>query len=66
MKNQEFKDTIVITDGKEQPSTIEIPVRLVTKGLNQSINDFDLPAEALQRTRLLWQPPLPADWKLPS
>ena len=47
MKNQEFKDTIVITDGKEQPSTIEIPVRLVTKGLNQSINDFDLPAEAL-------------------
>lgn len=46
-KDQEYKDTIVITDGKAQPSTIEIPVRLVTKGLNQSISDFDLPAEAL-------------------
>ena len=46
-KNQEYKDTIVITDGKAQPTTIEIPVRLVTKGLNQSISDFDLPAEAL-------------------
>ena len=46
-KNQEYKDTIVITDGKAQPTTIEIPVRLVTKGLNQSISDFELPAEAL-------------------
>lgn len=46
-KNQEYKDTIVITDGKAQPTTIEIPVRLVTKGLNQSISDFELPAVAL-------------------
>lgn len=46
-KDQEYKDTIVITDGKAQPTTIEIPVRLVTKGLNQSISDFELPAEAL-------------------
>lgn len=46
-KNREYRDTIVITDGKDNPATIEIPVRLTTKGLNQSINDFDLPAEAL-------------------
>lgn len=44
-KYQEFKDTIVITDRKEEPSTIEIPVRLYSKGLNQSI-DFDLPTTA--------------------
>ena len=46
-KNREYNDVIIITDGKAQPSTIEIPVRLTTKGLNQSINGFELPAEAL-------------------
>ena len=45
-KNREYKDTIVITDGKAQPSTIRIPVRLVTKGLNQTIDGFELPATA--------------------
>ena len=46
-KNQEYNDVIIITDSKEQPSTIEIPVRLTTKGLNQSINGYELPQEAL-------------------
>ncbi|MBR1878817.1 MAG: InlB B-repeat-containing protein [Paludibacteraceae bacterium] len=45
-KNREYNDVIILTDGKAQPSTINIPVRLTTKGLNQSINDFELPAEA--------------------
>lgn len=45
-KNREYNDTIVITDGKAKPSTIRIPVRLVTKGLNQTINGFELPATA--------------------
>lgn len=46
-KNQEYNDVIIITDSKEQPSTIEIPIRLTTKGLNQSINGYELPQEAL-------------------
>lgn len=45
-KYQEFLDTIVITDGKDDPSTIEIPVRLYSKGLNQSITGFDLQTTA--------------------
>lgn len=45
-KYVEYKDTIVITDGKAQPSTILIPVRLYSKGLNQSISGFELPATA--------------------
>ncbi len=45
-KNKEYNDVIIITDGKATPSSIEIPVRLTTKGLNQSINDFELPATA--------------------
>ena len=43
IKNHEYKDTIVITDGKAQPSTITIPIRLYSKGLNQSISEFELP-----------------------
>ena len=42
-KYVEYLDTIVITDGKAQPSTIEIPVRLYTTGLNQYIQNFELP-----------------------
>ena len=38
-----YYDTIVITDAKAQPTTIEIPVRLYSKGLNQSILGFELP-----------------------
>lgn len=45
-KYQEFLDTIVITDGKADPSTIEIPVRLYSKGLNQSITGFELQTTA--------------------
>lgn len=45
-KNSEYKDTIVITDGKTVPSTIEIPVRLYAQALNQSINGFELPTSA--------------------
>lgn len=48
----EYLDTIVITDGKAQPSTIEIPVRLYSKGLNQSISSFELPATALTTDEL--------------
>ncbi|MBR1878720.1 MAG: hypothetical protein IJ814_06935 [Paludibacteraceae bacterium] len=42
-KNVEYFDTIVITDGKAEPSTIVIPVRLYSRGLNQSIIGFELP-----------------------
>ena len=45
-KNSEYKDTIVITDSKTVPSTIEIPVRLYAQALNQSINGFVLPTSA--------------------
>lgn len=45
-KNTEYKDTIVITDGKTVPSTIEIPVRLYAQALNQMIEGFDLPTSA--------------------
>lgn len=46
-KNQEYNDVIIITDGKDDPTTIEIPVRLVTNGLKQSITKFELPETAL-------------------
>ena len=46
-KNKEYKDTIVITDNKAQPTTILIPVRLYAEGLNQSISGFSLPATAV-------------------
>ena len=46
-KNREYLDTIVITDNKAQPSTITIPVRLYSKGLNQSITGFTLPETAI-------------------
>ena len=49
-KYVEYIDTIVITDGKAQPSTIEIPVRLYTTGLNQYIQNFELPAECITTT----------------
>lgn len=45
-KNSEYKDTIIITDSKTVPSTIEIPVRLYAQALNQSINGFVLPTSA--------------------
>ncbi len=38
--NKEFVDTVVITDNKQEPATIVIPVYLKSKGLNQSISDF--------------------------
>ena len=46
-KNVDFYDTIVITDNKENPSTLLIPVHIFTTGLNQIINGFELPDEAL-------------------
>lgn len=47
IKNYEYFDTIVITDRKTNHSTVEIPVRLYSKGLNQSISGFELPTAAL-------------------
>lgn len=46
-KNVEYNDVIIITDGKEDPTTIEIPVRLFTTGLNQYISGFELPESCL-------------------
>ena len=46
-KFTEYLDTIVISDGKAQPTTIEIPVRLYAAGLNQYITGFELPATCL-------------------
>lgn len=45
-KYVDYYDTIVITDGKAQPSTIEIPVHLYSKGLNQAIEGFVVPETA--------------------
>jgi len=45
-KYADYYDTIVITDGKEQPSTILIPVHFYSKGLNQSIDGFEVPETA--------------------
>lgn len=45
-KYVDYYDTIVITDGKDQPSTIEIPVHLYSKGLNQAIEGFVVPETA--------------------
>ena len=44
-KDAEYNDVVIITDGKAQPSTVEIPVRLYTTSLNQSI-EFNLPETA--------------------
>ncbi len=38
-----YYDTIVISDGKADPSTIVIPVHLYSKGLNQGIEGFEVP-----------------------
>ena len=46
-KNVDFYDTVVITDNKENPSTLRIPVHITSTGLHQTINGFELPAEAL-------------------
>ena len=46
-KNVDFYDTIVITDNKEVPSTLRIPVHIFTTGLNQNIHGFELPASCL-------------------
>jgi hypothetical protein len=46
-KDAEYLDTIVITDSKAEPTTITIPIRLHTKGWNQEIENFNLPAAAL-------------------
>ena len=46
-KNVDFKDTIIVTDNKAIPSTLSIPVNILTTGFNQTINGFELPASAL-------------------
>ena len=51
-KYVDYYDTIVITDGKAQPSTIEIPVHFYTRGLTQSIVDFSLPETALATDKI--------------
>lgn len=51
-KNEEFMDTIVITDGKTVPTTVEIPVRLYAVGWNQTISGFDVPATAWTTDRI--------------
>lgn len=44
--NKEFVDTVVITDNKQVPATIVIPVYLKSKGLNQTISGFIVPETA--------------------
>ena len=46
-KNIDYYDTIVISDNKANPTTVEIPVHIHSKGLTQYINDFVVPATAL-------------------
>ena len=46
-KYMDYLDTIVITDNKLQPTTIEIPVHLYSQGLHQVINGFELPGSCL-------------------
>lgn len=46
-KNKDYYDTIVISDNKANPTTVEIPVHIHSKGLTQYINDFVVPATAL-------------------
>ncbi len=46
-KGIEYLDTIIVTDGKAQPTTLLIPVRLVSTGLKQHISDFVLPKTCL-------------------
>ncbi|MBQ7649246.1 MAG: InlB B-repeat-containing protein [Paludibacteraceae bacterium] len=46
-KNKDYYDTIVISDNKADPTTVEIPVHIHSKGLTQYINDFVVPATAL-------------------
>ena len=43
-KNMDYVDTIVITDGKAQPTTLLIPVSLHTIGFKQYVSDFELPS----------------------
>ena len=47
VRGVEYLDTIIITDGKAEPTTLRIPVRLVSTGLKQYINGFELPASCL-------------------
>ena len=46
-KGIEYLDTIIVTDGKAQPTTLLIPVRLISTGLKQHISDFVLPTTCL-------------------
>ena len=46
-KGIEYLDTIIVTDGKAQPTTLLIPVRLISTGLKQHISDFTLPTTCL-------------------
>ena len=46
-KGIEYLDTIIVTDGKAQPTTLLIPVRLISTGLKQHISDFTLPKTCL-------------------
>lgn len=47
VRGVEYLDTIVITDGKAEPTTLRIPVRLFSTGLKQYISGFELPASCL-------------------
>ena len=47
VRGVEYLDTIIITDGKAEPTTLRIPVRLVSTGLKQYINGFELPESCL-------------------
>ena len=52
VKYVDYYDTIVITDNKTVPTTIEIPVHLYAQGLHQVINDFVLPEACLTTATL--------------
>ena len=53
VRGVEYLDTIVITDGKAEPTTLRIPVRLLSTGLKQYISGFELPASCLTTEEVL-------------
>jgi len=53
-KYVDYYDTIVITDGKAQPSTIEVPMHFYSHGLNQSIVGFELPTTAMTTDEIVF------------
>ncbi len=51
-KDSTYEGSVTITDGKDNPSTIVIPISITSKGLNQAILNFDLPETAITTDRI--------------